>query len=236
MGAVLAAMTAGLWYMVKTFTIVDNNLIKNGLWALDSNSNSTLLTNGGLGLWGGPFWVYGNNMTKNDYGIIIRCSHSDIFNNNFINNRIGVFAPVFDFTAPYPFDNKVYNNNLIDNQENAIIQYNNSLTGNFSDFVSWDNGYVGNYWSDFESRYSNASQVDSLGIGNTPYVIDANNIDHYPLMNQVDITAPVPTPPIAPSPSEPEFPAFFIFAIVVVATASVIAFKKRARNNAFGRF
>ncbi len=46
----------------------------------------------------------------------------------------------------------------------------------------WDNGSVGNYWSDYLTKYPNASEIGDTGIGDTPYVIDANNIDHYPLM------------------------------------------------------
>jgi hypothetical protein len=48
----------------------------------------------------------------------------------------------------------------------------------------WDNGYPsgGNYWRDYQTRYPNATEIDSSGIWNTPYVIDANNTDRYPLM------------------------------------------------------
>jgi hypothetical protein len=54
---------------------------------------------------------------------------------------------------------------------------------------TWDNGYAsgGNYWSDYcgvdiyTGPYQNVAGSD--GIGDTPYIIDANNIDHYPLMN-----------------------------------------------------
>ena len=43
----------------------------------------------------------------------------------------------------------------------------------------WDNGYPsgGNYWSDYAGV-----DADGDGIGDTPYIIDDNNIDHYPLM------------------------------------------------------
>jgi len=49
---------------------------------------------------------------------------------------------------------------------------------------TWDNGYPsgGNYWSDYQTRYPNAAEIDSSGIWNTPYVIDSNNTDYYPLM------------------------------------------------------
>jgi hypothetical protein len=46
----------------------------------------------------------------------------------------------------------------------------------------WDNGSVGNYWSDYLTRYPNASEVGNTGIGDTPYVLGADNVDHYPLM------------------------------------------------------
>jgi hypothetical protein len=55
-------------------------------------------------------------------------------------------------------------------------------------FNNWDNGTTGNYWSDYQSRYPNATEIDSSGIGNTPYAIDPNNIDNYPLLHQTGIS------------------------------------------------
>jgi hypothetical protein len=40
-----------------------------------------------------------------------------------------------------------------------------------------DNGIGGNYWSGY-----NGTDSDQDGIGDTPYIIDENNTDHYPLM------------------------------------------------------
>jgi nitrous oxidase accessory protein NosD len=53
---------------------------------------------------------------------------------------------------------------------------------------TWDDGYPsgGNYWSNYTGidEYSGPSQNEtgSDGIGDTPYVIDENNTDRYPLM------------------------------------------------------
>jgi hypothetical protein len=49
---------------------------------------------------------------------------------------------------------------------------------------TWDSDYPsgGNYWSDYQTRYPTATQIDSSGIWNTAYVIDGNNKDNYPLM------------------------------------------------------
>jgi len=48
----------------------------------------------------------------------------------------------------------------------------------------WDEGYPsgGNYWSDYINRYPNAKELNGSGLWDTPYIIDANNVDHYPLM------------------------------------------------------
>jgi hypothetical protein len=63
----------------------------------------------------------------------------------------------------------------------------------------WDNSSVGNHWSDYLTKYPNASEIGNTGIGDTPYVIDADNIDHYPLMDPVDNTVPA-IEVLSPSP------------------------------------
>lgn len=51
----------------------------------------------------------------------------------------------------------------------------------------WDDGGEGNYWSDHTSRYPNASEVGNTGVGDTPYFINENNMDRYPLMSPFEI-------------------------------------------------
>jgi len=69
----------------------------------------------------------------------------------------------------------------------------------------WDNGYPsgGNYWSNYEGTdlYSGPFQNEtgSDGIGDTPYGIATDNIDHYPLMQ------PDPTNSTQPNPSLGDF-------------------------------
>jgi hypothetical protein len=65
-------------------------------------------------------------------------------------------------------NNTIYQNNFIDNPGNAY-----DTTGNM-----WDNGTVGNYWSDYTGSDSNGD-----GIGDTPYMIPGNiSMDQFPLM------------------------------------------------------
>jgi parallel beta-helix repeat protein len=76
----------------------------------------------------------------------------------------------------------------LDNSSNNKIFHNNFLAGasvNVNQGTNtFDNGYPsgGNYWSDYTTVCPNATEIDSSGIWNTPYVIDANDTDQYPLM------------------------------------------------------
>jgi len=45
----------------------------------------------------------------------------------------------------------------------------------------WDDGVEGNYWDDYGEL-----GTDCDGIGDMPYVIDANNTDRYPLVVPLD--------------------------------------------------
>jgi parallel beta-helix repeat protein len=51
---------------------------------------------------------------------------------------------------------------------------------NIKDF--WDNGTVGNYWSNYTQRYPNAKPAGTSGTWNTPYVVSLNNTDYHPLI------------------------------------------------------
>jgi len=68
----------------------------------------------------------------------------------------------------------------------------------------WDNGYPGggNYWADYtgEDLYKGPYQNEtgSDGIGDTPYIINENNIDRYPLMTP----CPIPGFPSEMPPSQ----------------------------------
>ena len=79
-------------------------------------------------------------------------------------------------------NNMMYYNSFVGNTAQASVD--STSVGN-----TWDNGYPsgGNYWSDYNGTdiYCGAyqNQTGSDGIGDTPYVIDANNTDNYPLMN-----------------------------------------------------
>ena len=93
--------------------------------------------------------------------------------------------------------NSVFQNNLVDNVQQVIVEKEYRYAGNSPDYafvngtdvVSWDNGTLGNYWSDYKTKYSNASEVDTSGLWETAYEIDESNTDRYPLVRPVQISA-----------------------------------------------
>ena len=71
----------------------------------------------------------------------------------------------------------------------------------------WDNDGEGNYWDDYAGSDDNGD-----GVGDTPYIIDENNQDNFPLMEPVII---------------PEFPSWTILPLFLTATLIGIVVRKR---------
>ena len=87
---------------------------------------------------------------------------------------------------------------------------------------TWDDGREGNYWSDY-----NGTDVNSDGIGDTPYVFDVQNEDRYPLM-----TSPVAPPNVA-SPNLFSMEILALIAVVIAAAVSVAVWRvKRKKKEA----
>jgi parallel beta-helix repeat protein len=122
-----------------------------------------------------------NNITTNsNHGILLHPEASNnILSENYIkNNNKGI-------TIFRSSNNFIYHNNL----DNTVqVYFYESGPINF-----WDDGYPsgGNFWSDYTTRYPDAQELDDSCIWDTPYVIDENNQDNYPLME-----AWAPSPPL----------------------------------------
>lgn len=124
------------------------------------------------------------NQIADNYGgaMIYPTLNTTVTENNFTNNgvefTIGTYAD---------FSYQIYDNNFEITANTTIVSTNSDALGpaDHGTMPPWDNGSVGNYWSDYAAKYPDASEVGNSTIGNTPYVIrtDPTFIDRYPLMS-----------------------------------------------------
>jgi hypothetical protein len=170
--------------------------------------------------------VYGNNIADNEgFGIQFGqfCNNAQVYENRIAGNKVGFniynypiksSSMAFVENVTFGQGNEVYMNNMLGNSRQVFFektfvwdryfigggwgQWNPTFV-NGTDAVSWDNGTVGNFWSNYN--------------GHGSYVIDENNVDHYPFAQQVDISA---------------FPAEFSWTqtsiIIIVAVILAVAF------------
>ena len=138
----------------------------DGIWLGHSTFNSV-----------GENHIASNLYSPSSSGIILLHSSSNtIFANDLVTNMDGIH-----FRAS--LSNLIYNNNFLNNTRQV---YDLSWRHPFirPSISTWDSGYPsgGNYWSDYEELYPDAEELDDSGIWDTPYFIDENNQDNYPLM------------------------------------------------------
>jgi len=144
-------------------SIVGNNIAAtsgDGLY-LDSSSNNSIL---------------GNNIAANNYyGLSLGYSS----NNSIVGNNVTANG-VLGLNLISSSGNTVYHNNFMNNTRQAYSSGSTSV---------WDDGYPsgGNYWSDYtgldQKCGPNQDHPGSDEMEDTPYVVDINNQDNYPLMN-----------------------------------------------------
>lgn len=105
-----------------------------------------------------------------------------------------------------------------------------SFTINSANF--WDNGSIGNYWSNYTVKYPNASEVNNTGLCDTPNVIDQNNIDDYPLMRPYDIdNDQIATSKLEPE-TQPSFTPFIagVSILIIIGITSTLFYYNRHRK------
>ncbi len=190
--------------LLKDSQKVIGNIVKGNI--LCDTHNHTIANNilgGNIYSLASGVTIEGNLISDEECAIGIGGYGNTIFNNTIENCDYGL--SFWDSAA----NNLIYHNNFINNRVQVQHKTENPSLG------QWDNGYTlgGNYWSDY-----NGTDADGDGIGDTPYIIDENNQDNYPLMNPVAII--------------PEFPSWAILPLVLIITLfSVVVKRKLTRSS-----
>jgi len=203
--------------------ISENEILNNGLngFQMDWASNTTITKNRIQNNTENGIRVYesrNNTISKNDIddnkanGIYLQTYSflNLIFLNNITSNsEIGIN------NNQYSSDNLIHHNNFIDNGNQST-----TYTGETNSW-GWDNGFPsgGNYWSDYNGTDSNED-----GLGDTPYIINENNQDNYPLMEPFDINTNQEFSTI------PEFPFWTPLLITLIAFLVVAVIYRRGLN------
>jgi parallel beta-helix repeat protein len=177
----------------------DNYIFENsgtGL-AVDSNSfvarnNITSNSDSGIFLRGVNSTIRDNYVSENNIGIQIFGGSDNTIELNTVTNNSDVGIGLHDFAS----NNHIYDNNFIDNNLGGIQAkvggswifpwdggYIENLTNRQPQHVAgprnaWDNGTMGNFWSDYNPNDNGAA-----------YKMDDNNQDYHPLSTPIEVPA-----------------------------------------------
>jgi len=203
-----------LWNYANNNVIFGNKILNNdnGIIAAELSfgniiCNNTINSNTYEGIWvynSSGNEIYLNNIKANGWdGILLQFANDNVIHDNAIESNLFDGIWLYDFSNFNEICRNSINGNHffgveINNCSGNIFYFNNfNGNGQHAHLVfsghnnNWDNDYPsgGNYWSDYNGtdlfRGAYQNETGSDGIGDTPYIIDMNNIDHYPLMGPV---------------------------------------------------
>ncbi len=165
-------------------TIANNVIIVNtkGIRVTYSNENT----------------IRNNTITKPVRGIQMDYSHENIISGNTISGDSNIGIQLYGSRGNVFSTNKISDCFHLavafwDNACGNLFYQNNfvNIAGNVEDYYDglpefpinfWDNGAVGNFWSDYDGKDTNGDRI-----GDTPYVINEDNQDHFPLMYRAQV-------------------------------------------------
>jgi nitrous oxidase accessory protein len=208
----------GIMLVFSSYNQILNNIVNSnrdeGIILMESGTSNNLIANNTVifnSNYGIHFFAADNNqilnntLMKNGVGVWLRGASktNEIANNAFLENSYGIYLGDPSNHLGDCSNNVIYHNNFVDNLHTVFI---------YESISAWDDGYPsgGNYWNGY-----NGSDADGDGIGDTPYTINLENKDNYPLM------APFVSPSVSPSLS---FENQYVFDVVSNSTISDLSF------------
>lgn len=170
-----------------TYTHITSCVLTNNTWGISPSLAAPLI---------GSNLIEDNLITDNGVGISTRTNNSRIFHNTITDNHcgigleeteVGLSGGIFiyeniiennqiGFAVAGSANNTIFHNNVVHNQAHLFAPYSRAS--------NWDNGFEGNYWSDYSGSDNNSN-----GIGDIPYVVNGStgNVDRFPLMGRFQI-------------------------------------------------
>ncbi len=233
---VISNLQSGIRLTYSENCIIINNTIKSGVSWLQHTAAIYVEA-------GSSNIIAKNNLVNNvNATYFISTTNNTIVANNIIDSS-GVACLLYDSS-----NNTFYHNNFVNNHLQVLdIRESNYPFVAPQSINTWDNGSFGNYWSDYSGANNN-------GVGDSPYVINANNRDNYPLTSQFNIKSKIVELPISgemstPTPSSTQLPtintgveppqteplqttlaAASIVSIAAIGIGLLVYFKKRHRD------
>lgn len=179
--------------------------------------------------------VFGNNLVNHDVAIeSYGGTNNSIYSNNIANSNVGISlngayynevhkntitncSSAVSIRGRY---NSLYHNNFIENNNQISIRDSYLFTSDIiterSTNNTFDSGNLlgGNYWSNY-----NGTDNDGDGFGDTPFIINEENQDNYPLMQPTETLA------------IPEFPSWTLLQIaLVVVVIFAVVYRRKLQN------
>jgi hypothetical protein len=163
--------------------------------------------------------VIGQNSVAENAGKVI--SGLDIFHENYsIITMLNFYAS--GIILRNATQNLIYENNILGGVQAFGEQL--SLVNFF------DNGSIGNFWSDYQLRYPNSSEVGNSGVWNQTYLIYGDIKDNYPLVNKPNTSETIPILLPAYTLSVPELSWLIILPLLSAILVAAILLHRKTAN------